>query len=423
MASSDTYKILSLDGGGTWALLQVLTLKDIFEKKYPKKSIKGHELLRHFDMVIANSGGSMVLAALACNWSFDQIIAIFDDEATRHTIFKKLPFKDLYLPNSIFRLFGFKTFGARYSTTAKRKGLSDILRINGNKKLDSIPLTKLPSLVGKDSLEMIVTTFDIVNKRARFFRSNKKSLAMAENIAGSNDFDDVSLVEAIHGSSNAPINYFDFPAVFSPENSSKRFYLWDGALGGFNNPILAGITEAVANGVKRENIKVLSIGTASKIVSQEKINTFYKQYYNTLIGSKWLNGKFPYRFFKGKKFFTSIVSNLSKTILFEPHYWSTYAAYMFLLSDTNNNDFNIIRLSPQIVLNSKSDDLIMRLYNLDMDVTEQKDIDAIKICFERWKNGKIQNEPIQWDININRKYIFALGHKTYVEAIEDLNWI
>jgi patatin-like phospholipase/acyl hydrolase len=36
-AKEGNYKILSLDGGGTWALLQVLTLKKIFEKKIQKK--------------------------------------------------------------------------------------------------------------------------------------------------------------------------------------------------------------------------------------------------------------------------------------------------------------------------------------------------------------------------------------------------
>jgi uncharacterized protein len=54
------YKILSLDGGGSWALVQASVLLDIYG------DIRGHELLRQFDLAIANSGGSLVLACL-CN--------------------------------------------------------------------------------------------------------------------------------------------------------------------------------------------------------------------------------------------------------------------------------------------------------------------------------------------------------------------
>ncbi len=48
------FKILSLDGGGTWALLQVRALQLIYGP-----SVKGHEVLKDFDLVAANSGGSI----------------------------------------------------------------------------------------------------------------------------------------------------------------------------------------------------------------------------------------------------------------------------------------------------------------------------------------------------------------------------
>ncbi len=46
-----TFKILSLDGGGTWALLEVMALENL----YPGKT--GLQILRHFDLAVANSGG------------------------------------------------------------------------------------------------------------------------------------------------------------------------------------------------------------------------------------------------------------------------------------------------------------------------------------------------------------------------------
>jgi len=446
----EKYKILSLDGGGSWAILQVLTLKDIFQKKYPNKEIKGHEVLRHFDLVIANSGGSMVLAALACNWNFAEIIKLFDDKTVREKIFKKLNFKQRYFPTNFMRLFGVKSVGTRYSTTAKGDALKDILRIDGKKKLFDVSLHELPKLIGKESLEIVVTTFDIINKRAKLFRSNRNSKARAEVIAGLSHFDEVSLVEAIQGASNAPVNYFDFPAIFSPEGTRRRFYLWDGALGGFNNPVMAGITEAFANNRDRENICVLSIGTGGKLVSDEDSDNFRDQYYSTLLGKKVIRSedgkkidfektlywkglgfkiKKPrifFRLFKGASFYSSTISNLSQSILFEPQTWASYSAYTSLFSekiDSPDNNNRFLRLSPQIVKDDNSNEFINRLYNLDMDVTKQNDIELLKSCYDEWKKGNIRNEPVQWTKTINGDYVFAKGHQTFKSAIDDLNWL
>ncbi len=440
------YKILSLDGGGSWAILQVLTLEKIFQKKYPNKIIKGHEVLRHFDLVIANSGGSMVLAALSCNWTFKKILDLFQKEEITNAIFTKLKRKEQYFPTNFLRFFNVKNLGAKYSTTKKKQALVDLLLVDDKKPLNAINLTKLPNIIGKDSLEIVVATFDIINRRAKFFRSNKNSKARAEIIANHDHFDEVSLVEAIHGSSNAPINYFDFPAVFSPKNTRKRFYLWDGALGGFNNPVEAGLTEALANGIKREDIYILSLGTASKITSNEIAQKFRDEYYGTLFRKKIIHNKEGYIDFKktlkkgtflgrlikrpkksfiGLKFFKSTLSNMSQSILFEPQTWSNYSTCINLFSgDLNKNDHEhrFIRLSPQIV-NDESDEFIKQLYDLDMDITEKKELDLIIKCFDKWEKSEIINEPIQWSKTINGDYIFAKGHQTFSDAMNDLNWL
>jgi len=53
-----TFRILSLDGGGTWALIEAMALGDL----YPGET--GHQILSHFDLATANSGGSIVLGGL-----------------------------------------------------------------------------------------------------------------------------------------------------------------------------------------------------------------------------------------------------------------------------------------------------------------------------------------------------------------------
>jgi hypothetical protein len=47
------YRILSLDGGGAWALIQVRTLMTLYGE-----STSGHEALRNFDLAAGNSGAA-----------------------------------------------------------------------------------------------------------------------------------------------------------------------------------------------------------------------------------------------------------------------------------------------------------------------------------------------------------------------------
>ena len=54
-----TFKSLSLDGGGAWALIEVRTLMKLYGD-----DATGHDVLKNFDLVAANSGGSLVLAGL-----------------------------------------------------------------------------------------------------------------------------------------------------------------------------------------------------------------------------------------------------------------------------------------------------------------------------------------------------------------------
>lgn len=61
-------KVFSLDGGGSWAMIQAFALQDI----YPDSS--GHQILAEFDVAVANSGGSLVLAGLLLNWTPENIL-------------------------------------------------------------------------------------------------------------------------------------------------------------------------------------------------------------------------------------------------------------------------------------------------------------------------------------------------------------
>ena len=49
------FRILSLDGGGSWALIQVMALINLYGG-----DATGHQVLRDFDLVAANSGGRVM---------------------------------------------------------------------------------------------------------------------------------------------------------------------------------------------------------------------------------------------------------------------------------------------------------------------------------------------------------------------------
>jgi patatin-like phospholipase/acyl hydrolase len=53
------YRILSLDGGGSWALIEVMALIEMYTA-----TTTGHQVLNDFDLAVANSGGSIVLGGL-----------------------------------------------------------------------------------------------------------------------------------------------------------------------------------------------------------------------------------------------------------------------------------------------------------------------------------------------------------------------
>lgn len=301
------YNILSLDGGGSWAIIQLLTLKDRYG------NVGGHEILQKFDLVIANSGGSIVLAALAENWTLEKALTLFDDKTIRENIFSENTFKDRFFPVDYLRLLGLP-FGPKYSSKRKKESFETLF-----KEVNKRQMSELPKFIKKESLKLVVCTYDALNNRAKFFKSYG---------VGQDDYDSVRLTQAIHGSSNAPVQYFDFPARFKAKNSDIFYELWDGALGGFNNPVLAGIIEAFKLGVKLKDIRMVSIGTGNKLMSIKDKDNFWKW---KQVAIKKRRKKLDLKSLKPQaKFFKETVLNQAKTILYQPPDTANYIAMMFL---------------------------------------------------------------------------------------------
>ncbi|WP_300021262.1 patatin-like phospholipase family protein [uncultured Maribacter sp.] len=397
------YKILSLDGGGSWAIIQLLTLKDRYG------NLNGHQILQKFDLIIANSGGSIVLAALAENYTLDKAIALFKEKRNRELIFHKNTFKDRYFPVDYLGLFN-AGFGPKYSAKRKKEAFESLFP-----EIDKIQMDELPKLIGKDSLKIVVATYDALNNRAKFFKS------FSSNSEGD---DSVRLTQAINASSNAPVQYFDFPARFKAKGSDIFYELWDGALGGFNNPILAGIIEAYKLGVDLNTIRVVSLGTSNSLMSADSKRDFWnwKQ-----IALQFRRKKLRFSTWKPQlNFFKETVLHQAKTILYQPPDTANYIAMMFLKAATGKdlND-HIIRLSPLIHYDVHTPKeivpLVKDLYLLDMDLTKDEEIDKLIACFMAWKNGHIYNQPIEFRVERSNDLLFLQGDKWYKNGIE--RWI
>lgn len=394
-------RILSLDGGGSWALIQILTLRERYG------NIEGHLILKDYDIVIANSGGSIVLAALIANWTPEKCLTLFNDKNIRTSIFSKNKIGKKYFPTGITNLFN---LGPRYSTSKKYNAFQNIFR-----ELKGRSLTAIPEFVGKKELKIIICTFDSLNRRAKFF----KSYSSADETPS--QYESMDIIKAIHGSSNAPVNYFDFPAKVKANTTNKFYYLWDGALGGFNNPIASGVIEALKLGISIKDLYIVSIGTGNKIPSIHDRKKYYKLY-STVLKSRKLKP------LSGLKFFFSNVMNLSKTILYEPPDWSNYVSYIFKYQASSNHKENLksfIRLSPLIYCDNYSTrqeefkNFFDKIQELDMDATTDEEVNLIHDCFIYWKEGQLYNQPVKSDFDVKHNLSLEIGHLYFKDAMAD----
>jgi uncharacterized protein len=383
----DGYRILSLDGGGSWALLQVMALKSIYG------DVPGHKVLAHFDLVAANSGGSIVLAALAEGMLLSKIEELFLSETKRRKIFVALPWWKKYLrPTALLRLAG---IGPRYSTRAKLAGLQELLPDKGGLRLDQLSQA-IQNETGHLTHFLIVSC-DYQTGRAVFFRSNTASRA--------SNFDALPmpvLTEAVHASTNAPINYFDHPADL------LRSRYWDGGVSGHNNPVLAAVLEPLAYRVPRSGITVLSLGTGTVRlpVADGTVQP-------------------PLAQKRDRSTLTGDIQKMALSILDDPPDAATFISHVTLnqaLPDAPDQQIGtgcIVRLSPVIrpVKEGGAWRLpkglplaeFVALTDLDMDAVENAQVDLIKKLGTAWIADAVPNQAIRSGVD----FCCEIGHSTF----------
>ena len=388
------FRILSLDGGGSWALIQVMALQAIYSE-----SATGHNILKDFDLVAANSGGAITLGGLIENLSLKELLsAYFLNEAKRLQVFSEVSIGE-NIENALYGLIG---IAPKYSTADKFAALQKQLPNFGAANMAAIP-SRIAQSVDKCP-HFMICAFDYDRRRVTFFRSNLKSDA-ASSATPLNP----TLAEAVNASSTAPVRFFDAPAAIG----SSRY--WDGAIAGYNNPILGAVIEALANGVQPEDIQVLSIGTGS--VRRPLVPS----------GSADSSGVMQSRQASNPR---DDLKELAGSIIDDPPDAATFTAYVALrqsIPDSNqpgSTSSSIVRMNPMVQPVQKPDGSWVSpaglpvaefnaVANLDMDAVRQVDVKRIQDLCALWMADKVPNQPIRSN---SENFHCEIGHGTFSQA-------
>lgn len=376
------FRILSLDGGGTWALLEAMVLEDL----YPDCS--GRQILSNFDLAVANSGGSIVLAGLVLDMSPADIRRFFEDQAKRGSIFLEKPIFQVWLSHRA-ALF------PRYVAGDKRSGLRAALGPMAETRLSDWPThADWPKGPNGSSVGILIVAFDYDRLREDLLRSYSvpKTGATAEQI---------TLVDAVNASTNAPVTYFDAPVLVG----RKRY--WDGAMGGYNNPLMAGVVDATCLGAELATLEILSLGTGTvRLVPPDLVP----------------EGRRPDLLMPNvRPGISTDASRAGGCIIDDPPDSATYTAHI-VLGNAPDKVGRVVRMNPVVqpvrqnggwtyppALPQATFD---GLTKLGMDAVKAGDVDLIKQLGIAWINYDAPNQPIRMLDDLT----CALGDPTYAEA-------
>jgi len=369
------HRILSLDGGGAWAMLEAMCLADIFD------DAPGHQILSQFDLAVANSGGSIVLGGLAENLRPSDMIALFQNASDRTAIFSRLSWFQRQLS-------GLAIF-PRYSTAFGPLGDRPLSSFSGAGWI------KGPN--GADT-RLLIVALDYDSLRARFFRSYSTPHGATA--------DDIPLVEAVHASTDAPVEFFDKPT----DSGGHRY--WDGAMAGMNNPLMAAVIDLLGDGVPASDLIALSIGTGTtKLAPATAVPPPPDDLAQPTADASVLTN----------------VKLAASCILDDPPDSATFSTHIILASARGadpTQEAGVVRLSAMVrpVLEAGAWKLppgltaadFQALQKLEMDAVKDEEVALIARLGAAWIAGTVPNQPIRMRSD---NLASSLGEEIYGKAV------
>jgi len=387
------YRILSLDGGGSWALIQVKALIELYGRD-PR--VTGHQVLADFDLAAANSGGSLVLGGLVEDLTLGDILGYFQDDTKRRSIFSPLSSLTDWAVRQATGL------GPKYSAEAKLPAIEHLLPKSGDQAL-SRAAEGIRRAGATADVHLLITAFDYDRNRSKFFRS---APAGDGPFWGAGAAAGVTLAEAIHASANPPVNYFDGPATFPTRPG--RF--WDGGITGCNNPVLAAVTEALALKQAPTNIVALSIGTGTVVLPLALAGEAPSPYTQPLTDQGLVTD----------------LAKLATSILDDPPDVASYIAHVVTGAGSGLSTpaaSRIVRMNPLIspigepgnwtAPEGMTAAQFNYLAKLPMDAIDQPQVDAISKFADLWVQNHVRNQPIRMNGDTLKR---ELGQESFADA-------
>ena len=293
----------------------------------------------------------------------------------------------------------------RYAAAAKRIGLGEIMGGFSSialSSLSTVPKTDWPNGwptgPAGEAVRLLIVAFDYDMLREEFLRSYSVEATGATP-------DNVTLADAVHSSTNAPVIFFDAPALVA--NSKRRY--WDGAMGGYNNPLMAAVIDAVCLGESPNTISILSIGTGT--VRLVPYNLAPAGALASLLAPSVSPG---------------IITDAGRAggcVTDDPPDAATFTAHV-LLGNRPNALGRLVRMSPVIqpILRNGAwaypdgllTDVFDQLTKLGMDAVEDSDVALLEQLGTAWLTQDFPNQPIRMRDDLTS----AIGDPTYAEAKE-----
>ena len=236
MEQNQSYRVLSLDGGGMRGLYTAVVLQTLSNRF--SGSNCDRDIGKGFDLIVGTSTGGILACALAKGVPVRQIIDLYSQKGKK--IFENpVPFEGKL-----------KQYWWIFKNRKKPANSNKVLR----QELQNIFNNKtLRQLYQERAIGLCITAVDLIDHSPRVFKTPHDARKTADN--------NRTLVDICIASSSAPI-IFPIARIPDPERSNIYEDFVDGGLWA-NSPTLVALTEAVTCSKKDQNIEIISVGTCA----------------------------------------------------------------------------------------------------------------------------------------------------------------
>lgn len=230
------YRVLSLDGGGMRGIYTAAFLEHLLRQRSARAGLGELDLGRGFDLIVGTSTGAIVGCAAATGVPMHRVVELYRRHGS--AIF---PHRIKGRASALFRAFSGRGF-VRQGDAALRSALEEVL---GDATMLDVYRSR--------NISLSIPAVRMSTHKAWVFKKTPRS--------GARD-DGYRLVDVCLASSAAPI-YRSLAAIDEPGGSGAKQVFADGGLWA-NNPIMVGLTDALAIAEPDQPIEIFSLGTCPR---------------------------------------------------------------------------------------------------------------------------------------------------------------